>query len=278
MARATLLAKELAILGLARSRRWPPIKALRRLASAFVKGTSNYSFNMGLNGERRILEVLSAHPLRTFFDVGANHGEWTRMVLRHFPAAAVHCFELAPPTYLQLRAHLPPRPGLVVNDFGLGDKSGAVEFSFAEGHDGHSSLLEEPTNAGGFSRMHGRIERGDRYVARQGLEVIDFLKIDVEGADFSVLEGFGDLVRDRIRIIQFEYGRGSIVTGRLLKDWYARLEAAGFAVGKVFPDGVEFRPYALADEDFLGPNFLAVHRSCGHLVNALRVRTLDVAG
>ena len=38
------------------------------------------------------------------------------------------------------------------------------------------------------------------------------------------------------------------------------LGSHGYAVGKIYPDYVEFRDYSLDDEDFVGPNYLAVRR------------------
>jgi hypothetical protein len=40
-------------------------------------------------------------------------------------------------------------------------------------------------------------------------------------------------------------------------------------VGKIFPNGVEFREYELADEDFMGPNYLACRAARDDYVQAL---------
>ena len=41
-------------------------------------------------------------------------------------------------------------------------------------------------------------------------------------------------------------------------------------LGKIFPDHVAFKDYEYRDEDFYGPNYLAVHRSHGALIDALK--------
>lgn len=70
--------------------------------------------------------------------------------------------------------------------------------------------------------------RGDELLAREGIREIDFLKIDVEGAEHLVLRGLEGLLRERrVRFVQFEYG-------------------------KIYPDHVEIRDYELGDEDFMG--------------------------
>ena len=60
--------------------------------------------------------------------------------------------------------------------------------------------------------------------------------------------------------LQFEYGRTSILTKFLLRDFHEFFEERGYAVGKIFPNYVDFRPYSIDHEDFIGPNFLAVRR------------------
>ncbi|MFM9971903.1 MAG: hypothetical protein ACKVQK_26275 [Burkholderiales bacterium] len=45
-----------------------------------------------------------------------------------------------------------------------------------------------------------------------------------------------------------------------------------YLLGKLYPDHVDFRAYQLEDEDFLGPNYVAVRQGRGDLIEALRKR------
>jgi hypothetical protein len=102
------------------------------------------------------------------------------------------------------------------------------------------------------------VMRGDEFLAREGIDEVDFLKIDVEGAEHLVLRGLDGLLRQgRVRFVQFEYGRVNILTRFLLKDFYELFARHNYVVGKIYPDHVEIRDYDLMDEDFLGPNYLA---------------------
>jgi len=104
--------------------------------------------------------------------------------------------------------------------------------------------------------------RGDEFLAREGIGRVDFLKLDVEGAEHLALKGLdGYLRQGKVRFVQFEYGRVNILTHFLLRDFYELFQGYGYAVGKIYPDYVEFREYDLRDEDFLGPNYLACPRS-----------------
>jgi hypothetical protein len=85
-----------------------------------------------------------------------------------------------------------------------------------------------------------------------------------------VLQGFAGMIdAGRIDVIQFEYGTGSIVTKFMLKDYYALLASNGYALGKIYPNYVEFRDYHFRHEDFTGPNILAVRSSRKDLIEML---------
>jgi hypothetical protein len=105
-------------------------------------------------------------------------------------------------------------------------------------------------------------KRGDEYAKDQGIERIDLLKIDVEGAEHLVLEGLDALLASgNIDVIQFEYGMVNIITHFLLRDFYQFFESQGYLVSKLFPDHVDFRNYELEDEKFRGPNYVAVRKA-----------------
>src|SRR5579862_3422185 len=86
-----------------RARKTSPARALAWSAAAYLKGFENCSFDMALNGERNVLERLRGFDIPVFLDVGANHGEWTKLVLAICPEAEIHAFEIAPRTFAILR-------------------------------------------------------------------------------------------------------------------------------------------------------------------------------
>lgn len=61
------------------------------------------------------------------------------------------------------------------------------------------------------------VTMGFDYLKNNNINKINFLKIDVEGHEYSVIKGFKELV-SRIDIIQFEYGGTFIDTGVKLID------------------------------------------------------------
>ena len=100
----------------------------------------------------------------------------------------------------------------------------------------------------------------DAYCKADRIETVDFVKIDVEGAEHRVLGGFGEYLRAQaVHCIQFEYGAFSTQTRFLLADYYGLL-GDGYWIGKIFPTYVDFRPYDWSMDDFRFSNYCCVSK------------------
>ncbi len=251
-------------------RRSRPMRALRRLAHAYLDLDGNRSYEPSMNGETRVLEVLTSVGARVLFDVGANAGEWTATAHRLMPGARIHAFEIIPDTAAQLRANLAGTDAVTVNELGLDAEAGTVEVryypDFSEGSG--FALLDRDLP---YELRTATVVTGDGYCAEHGIGHIDLLKIDVEGAEERVLRGFDRMLGDgAVDVVQFEYGRSNIASHFLLRDFHLWFADRGYQVGRVFPTHVDFAPYdPLYDEDFRGPNFVAVGPGRDALLAAL---------
>jgi FkbM family methyltransferase len=194
-----------------------------------------------------------------FFDVGANEGAWTTIALQRLPAAVVHCFEIAPRTFERLRDNLAGYPQTLLHNFGLASESGQVELTYyPESHTG-SSLCPLPWPLRS-ERVPCRVEKGDSFSAANGVSVIDLLKVDTEGFDLDVLQGFSEAFgAGRIRVVQFEYGKTCLPRRVLLKDFYELLAPRRYVIGRLYPTSVDYKRYDLfGDEHFRMGNYIAV--------------------
>lgn len=84
------------------------------------------------------------------------------------------------------------------------------------------------------------------------------MKIDCDGHDFHVLQGFTQTLRVKRPLVQFEYSDFWIGAGSRLRDACALLADAGYHTYKVFPDRlVRFKFNAML-ETFGYQNIFAV--------------------
>ena len=247
----------------------PLSRRLSRRVSRFLNPQKFDPYNWHYNGENWLMNRLAAFHPSVVFDVGANVGDWLTLARSALPESRFHAFEIVEGTYASLRNRFAENSGVVLNNFGLSDKSGTITMHLFDCSNLVTSHVAYPH--GSYREVVCPVRRGDEYMRDSGIERIGFLKIDVEGAEHLVLHGFGAAIdTGKIDVIQFEYGRVNIITHFLLRDFYEFLEPRGYSLGKLFPDHVDFRDYVLEDEDFFGPNYVAVRKTRSDIIDALR--------
>ena len=241
---------------LAKRRRSRLVEASYRAADLWRRCVENRSYEAALNGEEWLVRQLPQGAV--VFDVGANLGHWTDLVLDAVPDAQVHAFELMPDTAAALLTRMQGRPGVVVNPVGLSDAAGTVQAIHFPGNTELSTILASDHSLD-RTTVDVEVVTGDSYCAGRGIDHIDLLKVDAEGADLRVLRGFDQLLAGQhIGRVQFEYGGGAVRSHDLLADFYEYLGGHGYAVGKLFPTFIRYRDYdPWRDEDLLGPNYVA---------------------
>jgi FkbM family methyltransferase len=227
------------------------------------------SYEFDRNGEAFVLRAWSGFPLKCIFDVGANVGDWALLARSFFPAAAIHCFEIMGVTAEQLRRRTAGMADVTVNEFGLLDREGEIELRYFPSVSSITTITPYPHEYEHVPAK-GRAVPGDAYIEAHGIERIDLLKLDVEGAENLVLKGLDKTISaGRIDAVQFEYGKVCILTKFLLRDFCEYFAARGYRVGKIYPDQVVFRDYDFTHEDFRGSNYLAVRRQRQDLIDAV---------
>lgn len=248
----------------------PVVAGVASTARRFLSIYENGSHDMLVNGEAVALRRLARLGLGVVIDVGSHEGLWTDQVLAASPSAVVHCFEPQPALGDLLEARFGSHPRVSVHRSALGSTSGRAVLHVNPRDTALTSLVPgtEPT-----VDVEVDVERGDDVLRREGISQVDFLKVDAEGHDLEVLKGFGEALSGAaVRVVQFEYNVWNIHSRVLLADFYDLLEPLGYRLGKVHPDGVDFRPYSTAYENWVGPSCIAVHRDHPDHLQAIAVR------
>ena len=248
----------------------------KKLAKNYIRWTNNFSYNFEKNDEKWILSVTKKLNFEVIFDVGANIGHWTKEANNAFANAEIHCFELSEDTYNTLRKNI-NFLNANLNNVGLSNKSGEIEYKdygknskfntvimSAEFHD---KQIQSKTK-------YGKVITGDEYCEANDIHFVDFLKIDVEGAEHFVLQGFSRLLSMRkVRIIQFEYGYINGDARYLMRDFYDLFSQWGYIVGRLTLGRVEFIEWTYELNDFdSGPNYIAIRESDKELIHALSAK------
>lgn len=252
---------------LLKNRRSIPAILLGKASLKLYRTYENYNYNFWENGEYDVLQKLKTKNPKVIFDVGANEGNWSEMVSKLFPNARIHAFEVVQPTFNRLKEKIRNCTNVVPHDFGLSNAEAELTFL-------HSSSPEESALSSMYpdtlNRLHptvktvpitGKVISGDNYCEEHGIHSIDFLKIETEGSEHLVLQGFDRMLTEKkIDVIQFRYGYINIESKFLLYDYHEFFRTRGYTLGKVYPGCVEFREYDISsDEDFIGPNYVAVN-------------------
>jgi len=209
------------------------------------------------NGEFRLLNELPNTPV--VFDVGAHHGDYAAAVLDRRPNATVHCFEPSEEPFEILEGRLGERARL--HRIALSDRAGARTLYGDRVGSPMGSLFHRDLR---WLDLETDIEEEvetqtlDDVCAAEGVDQIDLLKVDAEGAEYLVLLGSQQMLGEgRIGRVMFEYGGTALDSHFFLRDFYRILD--GFTLYRVLPDGVlPLGPYGVHLELAEYSNYLAV--------------------
>ncbi len=251
----------------------PFIDSIENICDLFHRKINNVNFDLNSNGELRVLQILSKYDFKIFFDVGANKGDWSKLVLSIFPekATTIYTFEVVPQTFNSLTQYANNHENIVAVNKGLSNKEETISINL-----GKNSVTATACKINGMkfhADYYDKVVRcqtikAKDYMILNQINNVDFVKIDVEGMDLKVIKGFEEQLRN-IKVIQFEYGIFNISSHDLLIDFYNYLRKMGFVVGKIFPRYVNFFEYHFNMENFHGSNFIAVRENETEIIKAL---------
>lgn len=173
------------------------------------------------------------------FDVGANEGQWSDLAIKSRPAK-IYLFE---PIKECFRKLLNKYDGLIkqnkisVTNAALFSSKGEQDFYY---------YPERPGLSGIYRRNMAEKEYGfkppeqpfkvptltiDGFCKENSVEYINYLKIDVEGAEFDVIKGAGEMLSNhRIGFVEFEYGETYLDSNIKLNEIYSYLEDKGYNI------------------------------------------------
>ncbi len=197
------------------------------------------------------------------FDVGANIGNYSKAVLKYcneFNNVNIHCFEPSKSTFELLKDNLEGKDNIILNNVGLNSMDRETKlYSFA-GNSQLSSIYKRELdycNIPNDGEEKVKLITLDSYCRSNGINYIDFLKIDVEGNEIEVLKGAKEMLEKKnINYIQFEFGGCNIDSRTYFKDFWDLL-SKNYNFYRIMKDGfVKLNNYNILLECFNCSNFL----------------------
>jgi FkbM family methyltransferase len=175
------------------------------------------------NVERTFVESF-LRPGMTVLDIGAHHGFYTLLASQKVgPRGRVLAIEASPRERERLAVHLRINgcKNVEVEGRALGETEGDAELYVVEGSQNGCNSLRKPEVSEPLKIIPVPVERLDIVLREHQISRVDFIKIDVEGAELSVLKGASQLLGN--------YPRPVI----LVEVYSIRTEPWGYAAGDI---------------------------------------------
>jgi FkbM family methyltransferase len=184
-------------------------------------------YNNGWQPERSgeewfVRSVLAPRHPRVCLDVGANVGEYSRLLLQ-YTSARVVAVEPLIEAYHRLEGIARTQPRLVPVNRALGNERTTAELHFGDPTTEHASLAPDVDRiayvGGGNTRtVTVQVDTLDQLLEElEGIDAVDFIKIDVEGFEHEVLLGARRTIETyRPSFVQIEWNLHQLMRGHTL--------------------------------------------------------------
>lgn len=167
-------------------------------------------------------------------DVGAHEGRHLFPMLECIgKSGRALAFEPIPMLATQLKARVRDSEwadSVEVYAMALSDTTGSTSFMVAEDAPGYSGILKRnydvPTRVTEIT-----VELSTLDIMASGLSRLDYLKIDAEGAEWSILRGAQETIRRHMPVVSFEFGEASYgVYGVIPEEVHSFFASMGYAI------------------------------------------------
>jgi len=235
--------------------RYPRLEALLRPAwHALHPPPPDYLHRLTAELLRACLDTDSS----TILDIGANDGTHSLWFADLFKDCRVYSFEPDPRPIVRFRERLAGRDNVELFELALSSRTGEMQFFPSTGaRPGEDTeVMPEGWDMSGSTRrptghleahpwvkfrdpVTVPVERLDDWAARHGVDRVDFMWMDVQGAEGDVIAG-GRRVLANTRFVYTEYSERELYEGQLLLP-ELRKQLAGFEVLAIYRNDLLLR-------------------------------------
>lgn len=231
------------------------VKIRNQCNRIIIQRFATNSMSPHLNGEYLILNHI-APVCNSFFDVGANKGEWTAHILNN--TNTFYLYEPGTTAFDMCKSRFKSHQNVFVNNLALSDNDGKIEFYEQANAGEMSSALEKWAN-GPRKIIEVDTTTIDAELSRLKIDLLSYVKIDTEGFDLKVLKGATlSIANNKIGFIQFEYNQSWSLLGATLAEAYELLESNGYTIFLIKADGLYKYDLTIFGEFYAFSNFMAI--------------------
>lgn len=229
-------------------------------------GILNHGTNK-ISGESFFLKhTFTNYNINNIFDIGANIGDYAITCRELGFRGDILSFEPHPITFDNL-SEKGTKYNLKLYNIGFSEKSGELSIYDSSSSDGseHASLHKEvltDLHKKNIVEHKVKVDTIDSFIAANGIENIDLLKIDTEGNELAILHGASNaLIENKIKLIHFEFNEMNVVSRAFFKDFY-RLLSQNFNLYRLLPNSfLKINEYeTLFNEFFAYQNIIAIRK------------------
>jgi FkbM family methyltransferase len=203
------------------------------------------------------------------FDVGAHIGDTVAKYRSLFPSAHIHCFEPFPASFDRLATRVSGGSRTHLHRLALTDREGAAKLNVNRS-DATNSILSSDAR-GSFYWGEQKLETEatidvvastvDRVRQKESVDHIDILKIDVQGAEYAVLQGADATLRQHaVDVLYMELIVAPTYVGQhKLQEYLSLLDSLGYVIFDFYNRARKNGRLIQADALFVSEPFLAHH-------------------
>ena len=197
-------------------------------------------------------------------DAGANLGDWSYELLRHFPTSEIIAFEPSKEAFGRLQDRFSKSKFVRCENVALGRVDAITKLYSDRSGSGLGSLTKrrvEHFNIDFNFEEEVKVKTLDSWIANLGYKLVpNILKMDVEGHELDILLGAKDSIK-HIEIVQFEFGGSNIDTRTYFQDFWYFFKKHNFDLFRITPrQPVLINQYSEMAECFRATNYLAVRQ------------------
>lgn len=200
------------------------------------------------------------------FDVGSNKGDYLDLLVNSFPNSIFYGFEPNAKLFEILSSRFVKNSNVHLFQIAVGSEKNKLELGMSSNSDKSEfstlvyGVLNDIHKEGDIVYETVDVEKIDEICIQENIQEINFIKIDTEGYELSVLLGSKFMLKiGKIKIIQFEFNSMNVFSKVFLRDFYELL--SDYCIYRICSYGLKnLFYYNVRNEVFAYQNLIAIRK------------------